>query len=56
MILDVIDERGMAHADFRWADDEECRFPLFNFLEPLPLKWMLLVYFLMMIGICQKQF
>ncbi|CAL1530882.1 unnamed protein product [Lymnaea stagnalis] len=45
MILDTIEERGMAMADVFWGmdDDDVCRFPLFNFLHPLPLVWMYLI-------------
>lgn len=50
MTLDGIQERGMAHADYRWGDVSECRFPLFNFLHPLPLAWMYVVYLIMLLG------
>ncbi|CAH1793361.1 unnamed protein product [Owenia fusiformis] len=47
MCLDVIMERGLSYADVQWGDPDECRFPLFNFLHPLPLKWMYIVYLTM---------
>ncbi|BFZ17560.1 hypothetical protein BsWGS_20599 [Bradybaena similaris] len=50
MILDVIEERGMAFADSWWGSEEECRFPLFDFLQPLPLQWMYVVYLIMLSG------
>ncbi len=50
MMLDVLVERGLAYADHRWGDPTECRFPLFDFLAPLPLVWMYVVYFVMLLG------
>ncbi|KAL3875763.1 hypothetical protein ACJMK2_033681, partial [Sinanodonta woodiana] len=37
-------ERGLFRADEKWRDPEECRFPLFDFLKPLPFHWMFLIY------------
>ncbi|XP_030845915.1 vitamin K-dependent gamma-carboxylase [Strongylocentrotus purpuratus] len=50
MIIDIPQERGMAYADYRWGDANECRFPLFNGLTPLPVDWMYLVYLVMYLG------
>jgi vitamin K-dependent gamma-carboxylase len=50
MVLDIPEERGLADADIKWGDPNECRFPLFDFLQPLPLQWMCIVYFIMWIG------
>lgn len=50
MLLDLFQERGLSQADRIWGGDEECRFPLLNFLKPLPLRWMYVVYVLMFIG------
>lgn len=50
MLLDIPDERGLGEADIRWGDPDECRFPLFNFLEVPPLHWMCMIYFIMWIG------
>lgn len=50
MIIDIPQERGMAYADYRWGDANECRFPLFNGLAPLPVDWMYLVYLVMYLG------
>lgn len=50
MVLDIPEERGLADADINWGDPNECRFPLFDFLQPLPLQWMCIVYFIMWIG------
>lgn len=50
MVLDIPEERGLADADINWGDPNECRFPLFDFLQPLPLQWMCIVYLIMWIG------
>ncbi|ESO88963.1 hypothetical protein LOTGIDRAFT_182855 [Lottia gigantea] len=50
MLIDIPQERGLGMADVRWGHTDECRFPLFNFLKPLPLEWMYIVYFVMLIG------
>lgn len=50
MVLDTIQERGMAIADILWGTDDNdiCRFPFFNFLHPLPLVWMYVMYIFML--------
>uniref|UniRef100_A0A0A9YUT8 Vitamin K-dependent gamma-carboxylase n=1 Tax=Lygus hesperus TaxID=30085 RepID=A0A0A9YUT8_LYGHE len=50
MMIDTIEERGLSDADLRWGDPEECRFPLFDFLAPLPLEWMCMLYLVMLVG------
>ncbi|XP_076460151.1 vitamin K-dependent gamma-carboxylase-like [Babylonia areolata] len=50
MLVDIFEERGLSQADARWGNEEECRFPLFDFLQPLPLHLMVLLYLLMVIG------
>nr|AAK97782.1 vitamin K-dependent gamma-glutamyl carboxylase [Conus textile] len=50
MMWDVFEERGLSRADMRWGDDEACRFPLFDFMQPLPLHMMVLLYLIMLIG------
>ncbi|XP_023227590.1 vitamin K-dependent gamma-carboxylase-like [Centruroides sculpturatus] len=50
MILDIPDERGLSIADSRWGDPLKCRFPMFDSISPLPLKWMCMVYLLMLTG------
>ncbi|CAF1262070.1 unnamed protein product [Adineta steineri] len=51
MMLDIPQERGMSHADVYYPnDDKECQFPLFNFLEPLRAEYMVIVYFIMLLG------
>ena len=50
MFFDVPEERGLAEADLRWGDSNACRFPLFEFLKPLSLPWMCMVYLGLWIG------
>ncbi|XP_074838044.1 vitamin K-dependent gamma-carboxylase [Carettochelys insculpta] len=51
MALDIPQERGLSYLDHKYLDGlEVCRFPLFNFLEPLPLDWMYLLYTVMLLG------
>ncbi|KAJ3606068.1 hypothetical protein NHX12_028111 [Muraenolepis orangiensis] len=51
MAIDITQERGLSHLDYKYLDGAPvCRFPLFSFLEPLPMDWMYLVYLLMLLG------
>lgn len=50
MIIDIPQERGMDAIDVRWDDPSNCNFPLFDFLQPLPLQWMYVVYLIMLLG------
>ena len=50
MVIDLPQERGLSSADNRYGDPRECRFPLFDFLKPLPLEWMYVVYLVMLAG------
>nr|XP_006819627.1 PREDICTED: vitamin K-dependent gamma-carboxylase-like [Saccoglossus kowalevskii] len=50
MIFDTLYERGFSAADYRWGDPYECRFPLFDFLKPLPVDWMYVAYLIMLLG------
>uniref|UniRef100_A0AAY4BB85 Vitamin K-dependent gamma-carboxylase n=1 Tax=Denticeps clupeoides TaxID=299321 RepID=A0AAY4BB85_9TELE len=51
MAVDITQERGLSHLDYKYLDGAPvCRFPLFNFLKPLPLDWMYLVYVIMFLG------
>ncbi|XP_046901014.1 vitamin K-dependent gamma-carboxylase [Hypomesus transpacificus] len=51
MAVDITQERGLSHLDYKYLDGAPiCRFPLFNFLYPLPLDWMYLVYMVMFLG------
>ena len=50
MMIDIPNERGMADADIEFGDSLECRFPLFSFLKPLDMQYMVLLYGLMFLG------
>ena len=50
MFIDTLEERGMTHADFHWGDPDVCHFPLINWLQPLPLAWMFVIYLVMLTG------
>lgn len=51
MAIDITQERGLSHLDWKYLDGAPvCRFPLFNFLHPLPLDWMYFVYLVMFVG------
>ncbi|XP_058473628.1 vitamin K-dependent gamma-carboxylase [Solea solea] len=51
MVIDITQERGLSHLDYKYLDGAPvCRFPLFNFLKPLPMDWMYLVYVVMFLG------
>lgn len=50
MIIDLQDERAFSKANERWSNVYECKFPLFDVIQPLPGHWMCLLYFLMFIG------
>ena len=47
MMIDIPQERGMSNLPGRWGDPENCHFPLFNWLTPLPLEWMYMHYLAM---------
>ncbi|XP_066955016.1 vitamin K-dependent gamma-carboxylase [Macrobrachium rosenbergii] len=49
MLLDLPQERGMGIADQLWGDPKLCHFPLFNWIKPFPLRWMLLLYGVMVV-------
>jgi vitamin K-dependent gamma-carboxylase len=50
MIIDIPNERGMSDADIEYGSNKQCHFPLFDFLKPLPVEYMVLVYFVMFLG------
>ncbi|XP_062913193.1 vitamin K-dependent gamma-carboxylase isoform X1 [Mobula hypostoma] len=51
MTLDIPQERGLSSLDHKYFDElVVCRFPLFNFLKPLPLDWMYVVFVTMWLG------
>ncbi|XP_069773792.1 vitamin K-dependent gamma-carboxylase [Narcine bancroftii] len=51
MALDIPQERGLSSLDHKYFDElVVCRFPLFNFLKPLPLDWMYFIFVIMWFG------
>lgn len=50
MMCDIWQERGLSTVVEEFGDPHLCRFPLFDFLKPLPLVWMYIVYLLMFLG------
>lgn len=45
MVLDCVHERGLARIVEKWSEEfEACHFPLFEFVKPLPVQWMVFVY------------
>lgn len=50
MTIDIWQERGLSNAVQLFGDYNQCRFPLFDFIKPLPLVWMYIIYFVMLIG------
>ncbi|KAM7437124.1 hypothetical protein ABFA07_013196 [Porites harrisoni] len=51
MILDIPQERSLLFIHKHFGDDT-CHFPLFNFIQPLPVDWMHVVYLIMFLGAC----
>ena len=50
MVCDLFQERQFANAEYKWGNPNECRFPLFSFLHPLPLQWMYVLYLAILAG------
>lgn len=50
MVLDVVEERGLADIDIKWGDPMECHFPLIHGMKAPSLPWMILIYTIMWIG------
>ncbi|XP_015370925.1 PREDICTED: vitamin K-dependent gamma-carboxylase isoform X2 [Diuraphis noxia] len=51
MMIDTMDERGFCQADKRWMEPMKCYFPLFDFVKPLPGRWICLAYVAMFSGV-----
>lgn len=51
MIIDIPQERGMLYIE-RHYGEESCHFSLFNFIQPLSVDWMHVVYLVMLLGAC----
>ncbi|XP_046820051.1 vitamin K-dependent gamma-carboxylase [Vespa crabro] len=50
MIVDVVEERGLADIDIKWGDSWDCHFPLIHGMKPLSLPWMIVLYGAMWLG------
>ena len=50
MALDIPQERGMANLPKKWSDPDACFFPLFDWMRPLPLDWMYMLYVVMFVA------
>ncbi|XP_053596618.1 vitamin K-dependent gamma-carboxylase isoform X1 [Microplitis demolitor] len=50
MVLDVVEERGLADIDLKWGDPYSCHFPLIHGMQPLSLPWMILLFTVMWLG------
>ena len=50
MVIDIPHERGMASADTEYGPEQDCYFPLFDFLQPLKPQYMLVLYSIMFMG------
>ncbi|KAI4494615.1 hypothetical protein M0804_000816 [Polistes exclamans] len=50
MIVDVVEERGLADVDIKWGDSWDCHFPLIHGMTPLTLPWMIVIYGVMWLG------
>ena len=51
MMVDIPQERSMLFIEAHFGGDT-CHFPLFNFIKPLPVDWMHVVYLIMFLGAC----
>lgn len=51
MLLDIPEERSGADLDLRWGEPRDCRFPLINFISPMSLPRMGLLYITMWLGV-----
>ncbi|XP_014206982.1 vitamin K-dependent gamma-carboxylase [Copidosoma floridanum] len=50
MVVDVVEERGLANIDLKWGDPHVCHFPLIHGMRPPSLPWMTVLYALMWLG------
>jgi vitamin K-dependent gamma-carboxylase len=50
MVIDVVEERGLADVDIKWGEPWDCHFPLIHGMIPPPLPWMIMLYAVMWMG------
>ena len=50
MLFDVFHEIGMQDAEIQWGNPDQCLFPLFDFLQPMRLEYMYMVYLILILG------
>ncbi|GAB0092614.1 Vitamin K-dependent gamma-carboxylase [Sergentomyia squamirostris] len=50
MMIDIPEERSGGDLDLRWGNPRDCRFPLFNCMQPLSLPRMGITYAIMWLG------
>ncbi|XP_012228359.1 vitamin K-dependent gamma-carboxylase [Linepithema humile] len=50
MVIDVVEERGLADIDIKWGDPWDCHFPLIHGMKSLSLPWMVVIYAVMWMG------
>ncbi|KAK2580809.1 hypothetical protein KPH14_011543 [Odynerus spinipes] len=50
MVVDVVEERGLADIDIKWGDPWDCHFPLIHGMTPPSLSWMIVLYGAMWLG------
>ncbi|XP_053994266.1 vitamin K-dependent gamma-carboxylase [Hylaeus volcanicus] len=50
MVLDVVEERGLADIDIKWGEPLDCHFPLIHGMKPPPLAWITVIYAVMWMG------
>lgn len=51
MVIDIPQERSMVFIDKHFGEDT-CHFPLFDFVQPLSVDWMHVLYLVMFLGAC----
>ncbi|KAM0731318.1 Vitamin K-dependent gamma-carboxylase [Formica fusca] len=50
MVIDIVEERGLADIDIKWGDPWDCHFPLIHGMKAPSLPWMIMIYTVMWTG------
>ncbi|KMQ93598.1 vitamin k-dependent gamma-carboxylase [Lasius niger] len=50
MVIDIVEERGLADIDIKWGDPWDCHFPLIHGIKAPSLPWMIMIYTVMWTG------